>query len=118
MRQLFFIPPKLAKLPWGLCPQTPEVFRFGSRLMSLGPERKKPRCTQHRGCRAVRLNLEIQSRSSCASAELYPARESPLILSVATLPSIPQAHYSTFDPTIRLLLIRPQQVESAFAIAE
>ena len=77
--------------------------------MSLGQKTKRLGCLSHRGGLALRLNFGIQSRSSCASAELYPARESPVILSPATLPSIPQAHYSTFDPTIRLLLIRPQQ---------
>jgi hypothetical protein len=40
MYQLFFIPLKLAKLPWGLCPQTPEVFRFKSKLMSLGQKQE------------------------------------------------------------------------------
>ena len=76
--------------------------------MSLTRKEKAP-MQKHQGCRAIRLNFRIQSRSSCASAELYPARESPPILPAPVNLSIPPPHYSHFDPTIPLILIRPQQ---------
>ena len=57
---------------------------------------------------ACRLNFGIQSRSSCAPAELYPARESPGMVSERNTLSTGPAHYSHFDPTIRLILIPPQ----------
>ena len=50
MYQLFFIPPKIAKLTWGLCPQTPEVFRFKPKLMSLEAQKRSLACLSHRGC--------------------------------------------------------------------
>jgi hypothetical protein len=115
MGQLFFISPKLPKPPWGLCPQTPEVFRFEPKLMSLGQKTKRLGCSSHRGGLALRLNFGIQSRSSCASAELYPAPESPAILPTIVLLSTPPPHYSHFDPTIPLILIRPQQLKSRSA---
>ena len=78
--------------------------------MSLTRKEKAP-MQEHQGCRAIRLNFRIQSRSSCASAELYPARESPPILPAPVNLSIPPPHYSHFDPTIPLILIRPQQLQ-------
>src|SRR5437899_3078560 len=82
--------------------------------MSLTRKEKAP-MQEHQGCRAIRLNFRIQSRSSCASAELYPARESPPILPPPVNLSIPPPHYSHFDPTIPLILIRPQQHFAAVA---
>ena len=76
--------------------------------MSLA-HKQKPRCDRTRAGRAMRLNSAIQSRSSCASAELYPAAESPAILSPRITLSITPPHYSHFDPTIPLILIPPQQ---------
>lgn len=60
---------------WGLCPQTPGVYRFGPRGL-LAPEGKAlPRSWTKagRGCIAP---FGIAGRSGCPPAEPYPARRS------------------------------------------
>ena len=75
--------------------------------MSLSPTNKSPGVTTPglSGHKAQLWNsrlLELRFRRALS------CHESPTILSEAITLSIPSSHYSTFDPTIPLLLIRLQ----------